>query len=135
MTHQEARSYGFSRDRRIVKTDDFSSVFRLRPVHKTAHFVLYVRPTELTNARLGVVVAKRLAARAVTRNAVKRAARELFRQISLVPMDCIVRLSRPLNSRTEPATSAALRAQIRTELVQLFAAQLPATRRQPGSSS
>ena len=55
----------FPRERRIVKTDEFSSVFNLRPVYRTAHFVLYTRPTMLPLARLGVVAAKRLAPRAV----------------------------------------------------------------------
>jgi ribonuclease P protein component len=53
-----ARSQDFARDRRIVKTDEFSSVFRLRPVQRTAHFVLYIRENQLPNARLGVVAAK-----------------------------------------------------------------------------
>jgi len=121
-------SHAYSRDRRIVKTDDFSSVFRLRPVRKTAHFVLYTRPNQLPHARLGVVAAKRLAPRAVTRNAIKRAARELFRLTSLPPLDCIVRLSRPLNTKADAAISAALKAQLRTELRQLFEAQ-----RRPGN--
>ena len=50
-------SHDFARVRRIVKTDEFSSVFRLRPVQRTAHFVLYTRSNELAHARLGVVVA------------------------------------------------------------------------------
>jgi ribonuclease P protein component len=37
-------SHDFARVRRIVKTDEFSSVFRLRPTQKSAHFVLYTRP-------------------------------------------------------------------------------------------
>lgn len=116
----DVHSYGYSRDRRIVKTDDFSSVFRLRPARKTTHFVLYTKATELPHARLGVVVAKRWAPRAATRNAIKRAVRELFRQTSLLPIDCVVRLSRPVNTKAEPATSAKLKAQLRAELVQLF---------------
>jgi ribonuclease P protein component len=116
-------SHDYSRVRRIVKTDDFSSVFRLRPVRKTAHFVLYTQSNQLPHARLGVVAAKRLAPRAVTRNAIKRAARELFRQAALPPLDCVVRLSRPINSKAEPAINAALKAQLRTELMQLFESQ------------
>ena len=72
-------SHDFARARRIVKTDEFSSVFRLRPTQKTAHFVLYTRPNSLPHARLGVVAAKRFAPRAVTRNTIKRVTRELFR--------------------------------------------------------
>ncbi len=113
----------FPRERRIVKTDEFSSVFNLRPVFRTAHFVLYVRPNTLPHARLGVVAAKRLAPRAVTRNTVKRMTRELFRQIRLPAIDCIVRLSRPVNTKAGPATTAGLRRLLHAELIQLFAAR------------
>jgi ribonuclease P protein component len=82
---------------------------------------LYARRSELEHARLGVVAAKRLAPRAVTRNTVKRATRELFRQACLPAVDCIVRLSRPVNAKTGPATSAVLKAALRAELTQLFA--------------
>ncbi|UUZ46686.1 ribonuclease P protein component [Massilia sp. B-10] len=51
----------------------------MRPAQKSAHFVLYTRSNELPHARLGVVVAKRFAPRAVTRNTIKRVTRELFR--------------------------------------------------------
>lgn len=69
---------------------------------------------------MGVVVAKRLAARAVTRNAIKRAAREAFRQLPLPPLDCIVRLAHALNSKAEAASSARLKAQLHAEFKQLF---------------
>ena len=117
------RSQNYARDRRIVKTDEFSSVFRLRPVQRTAHFVLYIRDNQLSHARLGVVAAKRFAPRAVTRNTIKRVTRELFRQASLPTIDCIVRLSKPVNSKSGPATSATLKAQLRSELTRLFQSQ------------
>jgi ribonuclease P protein component len=116
-------SEDYSRARRIVKTDEFSSVFRLRPVQRTAHFVLYTRSNALNNARLGIVVAKRFAPRAVTRNTIKRVTRELFRQSVLPPIDCIVRLSKPVNSKAEPASTARLKAELRSELIQLLRSQ------------
>nr|WP_154381701.1 ribonuclease P protein component [Pseudoduganella rivuli] len=116
-------SHDFARARRIIKTDEFSSVFRLRPVQKSAHFVLYTRPNELAHARLGVVVAKRFAPRAVTRNTIKRVTRELFRVTALPPIDCVVRLSRPVNSKDQPATTTKLKVELRQELTRLFASQ------------
>ncbi len=113
----------FARVRRIVKTDEFSSVFRLRPVQRTAHFVLYARPNTLSHARLGVVAAKRFAPRAATRNAIKRVTREIFRCTALVNVDCIVRLSKPVNSKAGPATTAQLKRELRSEIVRLFASQ------------
>lgn len=122
-----AQSHLYSRDRRIVRTDEFSSVFRLRPVYRSAHFVLYARNNDLPLARLGVVAAKRMAPRAVTRNMIKRVVRESFRQAALPPVDCIVRLFRPVNSRSEPASNAELKMTLRVELLQLFTFLLNAT--------
>lgn len=116
-------SEDFARVRRIVKTDEFSSVFRLRPVQRTAHFVLYARPTELLHARLGVVAAKRFAPRAATRNTIKRVTREVFRQSALINVDYIVRLSKPVNSKAGPATTAQLKRELRLEIVRLFVSQ------------
>jgi ribonuclease P protein component len=114
-------SHSYSRDQRIVKTDEFSSVFRLRPVYRSAHFVLYARYNDLPQARLGVVVAKKMAPRAVTRNTIKRVTRELFRQAALPQIDCMVRLSKPVNTKSGPATSAKLKAELHEELSTLFA--------------
>jgi len=119
-------SHDFARVRRIVKTDEFSSVFRLRPAHKSAHFVLYTRRNDLPHARLGVVVAKRFAPRAATRNTIKRVMRELFRQSALPAIDCVVRLSRAVNTKDGPASTARLKAELRAELTRLFASQMRA---------
>ena len=121
-------SHDFARPRRIVKADEFSSAFRLRPVQRSKHFVLYARPNQLANARLGVVVAKRFAPRAVTRNMIKRVTREVFRMSQLPAIDCVVRLSGPVNTKAGPATSSVLKQTLRVELLRLFATQA-----QPGA--
>jgi ribonuclease P protein component len=124
----------FARVRRILKADDFSSAFHLRPAYKTAHFILYARKNELPHARLGVVAAKRLAPRAVTRNTIKRMTRELFRTTPLPAIDCIVRLSKPVNTRKDPATTVSLKVMLRAELTRLFAAAAsPRPPKQPTS--
>ena len=122
LTGERPRDY--DRRRRIVKTDDFSSVFRLRPAYRSKYFVLYVRHNSLEHARLGVVVAKRLAPRAVTRNAIKRIAREIFRQAALPTIDCIVRLSKPVGTRPQSASSRQQKRLIYDEVSQLFYSQL-----------
>ncbi len=86
--------------------------------------MLYTRANDLANARLGVVAAKRLAPRAVTRNAIKRITRELFRQARLPAIDCIVRLSQPVNTKAGPAVTAGLKRALREELSRLLAAQV-----------
>ena len=126
MTNLTNLSRAYTREQRIVKTDEFSSVFRLRPIQRTAHFVLYARANGLAKARLGVVVAKRLAPRAVTRNAVKRATRELFRLSVLPAVDCIVRLSKPVNAKSGPAVTSTLKTALRDELSQLLKSAAPA---------
>lgn len=53
-----------------------------------------VRPNQVGHPRLGMIVAKRLLARAVDRNRVKRCVRESFRQVllELPACDFVVRL-------------------------------------------
>ncbi len=121
---QRPEDYG--RHRRIVKTDEFSSVFRLRPAFRTEHFALYQRPNALGHPRLGVVVAKRLAQRAVTRNMIKRIARETFRRFALPGVDCIIRLSAPVVTRGQSASSSTGKAVLAAELSRLLSqAQSP----------
>ena len=55
---------------------------------------------------------------------IKRITRELFRTTGLPPVDCIVRLSRPVNGKDGPATNRALKAALKVELTRLFASQL-----------
>ncbi len=79
----------------------------------------------MRHARLGVVVAKRLAQRAVTRNMIKRVCREVFRKKALDSMDCIVRLSASVVARRSPATGVQLKRQVKKELEQLFDGESP----------
>ena len=117
------RPEDYARTKRIVKTDEFSSVFRLRPVFRTTHFVLYARRRESGHARLGVVVAKRLAARAVTRNMIKRLAREVFRKSEWVNSDFIIRLNAPVIRRDQSASSRAGKVALAAELTELMKSQ------------
>lgn len=117
-------TYDFSRNRRIVKTDEFSSVFRLRPVLRSAHFALYAKTTTYPNARLGIAVAKRFAPHAVTRNTVKRVAREIFRQLPLPAQDFVISLSRPINAKTASASSTQLKTNLHLELSHLLSSQI-----------
>lgn len=64
--------------------------------------MLHYRPNELAEARLGVVVAKRLAKRANVRNLVKRIVREQFRRnrATLPAVDIVMRLHAPVSTAT-----------------------------------
>ncbi|MDQ7988820.1 MAG: ribonuclease P protein component [Candidatus Dactylopiibacterium sp.] len=83
---------------RLCKTDEYSSVFAFRRAVRGRYFVLHYRPSDHSTARLGVVVAKKLARRAVLRNFLKRMAREHFRHAreSLPRHDLILRLNAPV---------------------------------------
>jgi ribonuclease P protein component len=87
----------FARRYRLTKTDEFSSVFGFRRAIRGKVLMLHYqpRPEGKSEARLGLVVAKKLLKRAVDRNRVKRIVREQFRLrlAGLPALDMIVRLA------------------------------------------
>jgi len=87
----------FARRYRLTKTDEFSSVFGFRKAIRGKLLMLHYQPRGegFSNARLGVVVGKKLLKRAVDRNRVKRVIREQFRRLrpQLPPVDLVVRLA------------------------------------------
>jgi ribonuclease P protein component len=82
------------RDARLVKKSDFDRVFAENQRARTDYVLVMVRPNQVGYPRLGMVIAKRLLARAVDRNRVKRCVRESFRQVlpDLPACDYVVRL-------------------------------------------
>jgi ribonuclease P protein component len=66
------------------------------------------------------VVAKRLAQRAVTRNMIKRMAREAFRLALLPNVDCIIRLTAQVVARGQTASSSAGKRAMASELKMLL---------------
>jgi ribonuclease P protein component len=139
----------------LVAPSDFQRVLATRPVARSPHFSLHHAVSEVSELstgvaspsseaveippaaahrrwRLGLVVPKRQARRAVTRNLVKRQAREAMRQhlSQLPPGDWVVRLRAPVERQQFPsAASAALKLAVRGELASLFAAAMA---RRPG---
>lgn len=78
---------------RLLKTDDFSSVFSLRRSVGDAFFQVLVAPNGLPHARLGLVVGRKADKRAIRRNYMKRLVREAFRlqAQTLSGLDVVVR--------------------------------------------
>ncbi|AYY98966.1 ribonuclease P protein component [Burkholderia multivorans] len=112
----------FPKAARLLKTDEFSSVFRLRPWRRSAHFVIYGKPTGQP-ARLGLVVGKKYAPRAVTRNLVKRLAREAFRvrRAEFAGYDLLLRQHTRFDKKALPsAASAPLAAMCAAEIRELL---------------
>ncbi|WP_341460303.1 ribonuclease P protein component [Pandoraea pnomenusa] len=133
---------GFPKAARLLKTDEFSSVFSLRPLRRSAHFVLYMRRRDSApdtpvdampqEGRIGIVVGKKHAPRAVTRNLIKRQAREMFRQrrAALAGWDFVLRLTRRFDKGTYTAAAApVLNTLCHAEFTQLFDAAEKAARR------
>lgn len=88
--------FNFARRYRLTKTDEFSSVFGFRKAIRGTWLMLHYqpRPEGNTDARLGLVIGKKLLKRSVDRNRVKRIVREQFRirRGALPACDLIVRL-------------------------------------------
>ncbi|MFC0574402.1 ribonuclease P protein component [Paraburkholderia solisilvae] len=112
----------FPKAARLLKTDEFSSVFRLRPWRRTAHFVVYARPTG-NDARLGLVIGKKYAPRAATRNMIRRLAREAFRvrRADFGGWDVLIRLHTKIDKKAFPSgASVPLKALCRGEIDSLL---------------
>ena len=119
--------HGFRPEHRLHATAEFSLVFSARRVLRGKNFDLHYRLRDSQNskpsagARLGLVIAKKLARRAVLRNLLKRLGREVFRharQRSL-PYDLILRLARAPDGSLDLETRKLLRADLEQLLIRL----------------
>ncbi|WP_407923236.1 ribonuclease P protein component [Cupriavidus agavae] len=127
--------HAFPKAARLTKTDEFSSVFALRPRRRSTHFVLYVRANGQQQGRLGIVVGKKFAPRAAERNLVKRMVRELFRgrQDQFGGRDILLRLQAKF-PRAEFASRTAIRRTCHAEisgLLDIAARPLPVAPPEP----
>ena len=109
----------------MLASAQYAETFAARRVLRGVCFVLHYRRNHLPSARLGLVIPKKQARTAVLRNAVKRQARELFRQVrgQIPAVDLVLRLSQPLNKPHQPgfARKREIRAGWRAEMTSLFA--------------
>jgi ribonuclease P protein component len=88
----------FGRQYRLLKTEEFSSVFALRKQYNCALLqISYSDANPAGHARLGLVVGKKTAKRAHDRNYMKRVLRDWFRRhkTQLPPRDFVIRVRRP----------------------------------------
>ena len=70
----------FPRELKLLKTDEFSSVFSFRKRIASSTLVLHYQPNQLGHPRMGLVVSKKIARLSVDRNYMRRVLRELFRK-------------------------------------------------------
>jgi ribonuclease P protein component len=85
--------FSFPNRAKLIKTDDFSSVFNFRKRISGRFLAVHYRYNQLGWPRLGLVIGKKTARLAVQRNYMRRVLRELFRtsQPALPPVDIVVR--------------------------------------------
>ena len=81
---------------KLIKADEFSSVFSLRKRIAGPFLVIRYKPNTLSKPRLGLIVAKKTAKSAVKRNYMRRVLRELFRlnQGDLPALDMVVQVQK-----------------------------------------
>ena len=111
---------GFRSEHRLRTATDFSRVFSVRRVLRGVVFDLHYHSrnpavsAEPSGARLGIVIAKKLANRAVQRNLLKRLARESFRlaRSGLPPCDLVLRLAKPAGTSLDLTARQTWRADI-----------------------
>ncbi len=96
-------------------------MFSARRVLRGSHFDLHFRPGSGQIARLGLIIAKKLAARAVQRNLLKRLARDAFRQVrrDLAANDLVLRLAKRPALSMDPQSRRMWRADIEQLLARL----------------
>ena len=84
---------GFDRTRRITRRVDFERLLREGKRRSADGYLFYIAHRDCGPARLGIVISRRHARLAATRNAIKRTIREAFRleQSGLGPIDLLVR--------------------------------------------
>lgn len=86
----------FTKEAKLIKTDEFSSVFNFRKRISAKFLALHYQPNKIGHARLGLVVGKKIAKRAVDRNYMRRVLREFFRiqQHEINPVDLVIRVQK-----------------------------------------
>lgn len=113
--------FSFGGGCRLRQADEFSSVFAARRVLRGRYFDLHYLSGNAATARLGLIIAKRLARRAVQRNLLKRIAREAFRHArpALPNYDLVLRLTKSPGSLLDSEARLSWRADIERLLARL----------------
>ena len=94
-------NFKFPSELRLLKTDDFSSVFNFRKRIAGPTLVIHYRINVQQSARLGLVVSKKIAKLSVDRNYMRRVLRELFRRnkLNFNNFDLVIRPQKPFSPK------------------------------------
>ena len=86
------------KDFRLKTRSDFSNIYKSGAnAYKTRHFTFLVKPNHLGNARIAVVIRKKIMKKAVYRNYIRRVANTLFVNEKLGSVDIIAILTKPID--------------------------------------
>lgn len=90
------QTYRLIKQAKMIKTDDFSSVFNFRKRFSLQYLAIHYQPNTLERPRLGLVLGKKTAKLAVSRNYMRRVLREFFRlnQHQICHVDLIIRVQK-----------------------------------------
>ena len=102
----QTQNQAFTKSLRLLNSSDFQTVFDDAPLRASHQVFLFLaRLNNLSNPRLGLVIAKKHIRRAVDRNRVKRLIRETFRvkQQQLPDIDVIVLSRKGMSDLTNAA--------------------------------
>jgi len=106
----ESGKYSFSRTRRLDGSSSYAAVFAYKCSVSGRWFQVYSKPAVAGEARLGVVVSKRVMKLAVARNYYKRLARDVFRHecAGMSGIEIVIRPRAPITSTESSACRAEL---------------------------
>ena len=91
----------FTKKAKLIKTDEFSSVFNFRKRISAKFLAVHYQPNTLEHPRLGLVVGKKIAKLAVHRNYMRRVLREFFRtqQHVINHTDLVIRVQKTFEKK------------------------------------
>jgi ribonuclease P protein component len=72
-------AFSYPRSARILNKKQYNQAFKKGAVVRTPAVVMYARPVQTEAARLGVIISKKSASKAVDRNRFKRLCKNTFR--------------------------------------------------------
>ncbi|MBC7697864.1 MAG: ribonuclease P protein component [Bacteroidia bacterium] len=93
--------FRFTKPAKLIKTDEFSSVFNFRKRISAQHLAIHYQPNTKQHARLGLVVGKKTAKSSVSRNYMRRVLREFFRlnQQEICHVDLVIRVQKKFEKK------------------------------------
>lgn len=128
---------GFGREKRLLNAEQFKAVFDSPDFRLSGRYILVLaRYNQLNHARLGLVVGKKNAKLAVTRNQIKRIFRESFRllQEQLPAVDMVIVTRRGIADLTANELRQELARQVKRLQRQSQATSTPISVAQAGQS-